>query len=486
MAALRKAALGGGIGIARGVAAFTLNLIAAVLGPTNPGGFAHRFIRSHLPYVSAAQRELLVSIVFAGLIALCVSRFWSTTTAKWIWIVPLPVLLIRMAIFASGNAHSSVLEDLNYGFWRHFFNPDPSKGYKGFAEFTDFIVFTMGAVRAASYSFVAWVSPQWEQPGLNDPIVVPASDRPEPTRPMILSGPKLRWLTSTNLLIGINVALFAAMVASGISPLFPQTSQLVRWGANLGVLTLHGQYWRLITHAFLHFGIFHLAANMVCLWWIGRLAERIFGGFVLTGIYLLTAIGAGLLSLAWAPLLTSAGASGAILGIAGALIAVVLYGKLKLPPREFFYRRIIVFVCYFLLPTPGTDNMAHLGGFATGLLLGFFFARSLRTASSHPVFAAARLFQGREAIERHAYDSAVQHLQIYLDARPNAADGHALLGYSFHALQRYDDAIQEYQLALTLGCADEGIEANLAQVCARQGGPEDSVALIQRGHSSSN
>ncbi len=138
---------------------------------------------------------------------------------------------------------------------------------------------------------------------------------------------------------------------------------------------------------------------MLFLWWLCRLGEKIFGPFVLTSIYLLTAIGGGLLSIAWAPTQVSAGASAAILGIAGATVSVVWFGKLKLPSTQLFYLRMIVFILYVLISglSPGVDNMAHLGGLVAGLLFGFAVARSLRGASLHQRFSTAVLYQGREA-----------------------------------------------------------------------------------------
>lgn len=373
------------LGIVRGFAAFILNLIAALVGPPSLGGVPfHRLLRAYFPSMSAAERELLVGVVLVVLVALAVANFWSTTTAKWIWIVPVPLLFFRIVIFSSGHFD---------GVWRHFFNPDL---FSGFTDTADFTFFTVPAVRTATYSFVVWASAKWTRSKLGDPVVAAASGRLEPISPVIWPGPKFRWFTATNVLIGINVALFAATVASGVPFLFPRPSQLVPWGANIGILTLNGQYWRLITYSFIHFGMFHLAVNMICLWWIGRLAEKIFGSIVLISIYFLAGIGAGLLSLAWAPLIVHEGSSGAILGIAGALIAVVFYGKLKLPQNHLFRRRIIVFVLWVLFVglSPGVDAMAHLGGLVTGLLIGVYIVWALRKLPPCAAFSKVRLFQG--------------------------------------------------------------------------------------------
>jgi len=216
---------------------------------------------------------------------------------------------------------------------------------------------------------------------------------------MMMAG-KFRLLTVTNLLIGINAAVFAAMVISGASLLFPQTSQLIHWGANTRMLTLHGQYWRLITHLFVHLEIVHLASNMLILWWVGRLIEKIFGGFVLAGIYFLAGIAGGLLSLIWhTEELTRVGASGAILGVAGALAAILFWGRLRLPQPRLLHRRLSVVILYplFVGISPGADNVDHLGGLATGILIGFCIARSLQSPSSH-AFANARLLTERTQI----------------------------------------------------------------------------------------
>jgi membrane associated rhomboid family serine protease len=492
MVPLQEAVSSRGLSDTRSVVAFVLNLIAAIFGPAFLGAQqAAWLIYVHLPWMPLVERQLLVNIVFAALAAFLVSRFWSAKiTAKWVWIVPLILLLVRMAMYALGPTHGSVMQNLgsssHYGFWRHFFSPDPSKSYPGYDQYGDFLIFTVGTFRAATYSLVIWALARREKSGLHNLVVEPASDASRPTGPAIWARPKVPWLSATNLLIGINIVVFAAMVASGmslISLFFSGASRIQDWGGNFGWLTLRGEPWRLVTHSFLHWNIFHLATNMICLWWVGRMAERVCGPFVLVGIYLLTSIGPAFLRATWAPLGTSAGASGSILGIAGFVIAVVFIGKLKLPANQLFYRRMPVFLLVVVLAalSPGVDNVAHLGGFASGVVLGFFFSKAFRTPSSHKALAAARLFEGREAIERHEYAEAVQHLQIYIETRPNDAEGHALLGHSFHALERFDDAAQEYQLALNLGCPHDVISANLVEIQERGNAPDDAKATSVSG-----
>ena len=136
----------------------------------------------------------------------------------------------------------------------------------------------------------------------------------------------------TNLLLALNIGVFAAMVATGVSPSEPTIAQLLRWGANWGPLTLGRQPWRLVSCAFVHVGVVHIAFNMWCFWNIGRMAENIFGSVRLLAIYLLTGISSSLLSLFVHPFEVSAGASGAIFGVAGALIPAALITTISESP----------------------------------------------------------------------------------------------------------------------------------------------------------
>jgi len=492
--------------VARRIAAFTLNLIAAITGSAGLGGPVFRFLDTAFPSMSITQQEFFVFAFLTALVALAVTQFWSTTTAKWVWLVPVPVLFVRMAFFLASPAQGSIMEEHSHHLWRHFFSPDWSGGPR---ELLDFLLFTRPALNTVVYSCIAWASDRWAWHASDGPLPASASEKARPAVPEIWARPKHRWLTATNVLIGINLALLPAMVATGVSLgsiWLPQNDQVLVWGANAGGLTLHGQYWRLVTASFIHLDIFHLAGNMICLWWIGRLAEKILGGVVLTGVYLLTAIGGCLLSAGWGTHGGGAGASGAILGIAGTLIVVVAYGGVKLPRNRLFRRRIAVFIFFILLGglSRRVDDMGHLGGLAAGFLLGFCIVWVLRRPSFPPVLANVRLFQGRTALEDQEYEAAIRLLQSYLAVRPNTrgvvsryigsglhmrvspgrikkrgdADGHALLGYAFHALDRFDEAATEYQAAMALGCKDAVIEANLAEIHARQGNPDVGVSVV--------
>ena len=129
----------------------------------------------------------------------------------------------------------------------------------------------------------------------------------------------------TPFLILVCVVVYAVMVFSGVSPLWPTGSQLILWGANEGarVILLH-EYWRLFTSVFVHGGFIHVALNMWSLLAIGPLVERLYGNVAFAVIYLAAGIGGALSSIAANPVRASVGASGAICGVLGALVAFLL------------------------------------------------------------------------------------------------------------------------------------------------------------------
>jgi membrane associated rhomboid family serine protease len=186
----------------------------------------------------------------------------------------------------------------------------------------------------------------------------------------------------TTALVAANALVFIAMALAGVSPVEPSVPDLLRWGADFGPYTLDHQWWRMLSSAFVHGGIFHIGFNMWAFWNLGRLAERIFGRWTYLLVYLSTAIAASLLSLFLHPVRVSVGASGAIFGVAGALITALKLGKLPIPAQNLkaILRSLLAFAGYNLFfgaVVPVIDNSAHLGGFLFGLLAGALLSRTL-------------------------------------------------------------------------------------------------------------
>lgn len=186
----------------------------------------------------------------------------------------------------------------------------------------------------------------------------------------------------TSTLVGMNVAVFVAMVLMGVSPVEPTVPQLLKWGANWGPLSLTSEPWRMLASNYVHVGIIHIALNMWCLWNLGFLAERVFDPWTYVLIYTACGLGGSLASLWWHPLIPGAGASGAIFGLAGALIAALYLGHLPISRQAIqgTLKSLLTFAGYNLFfgaVARGIDNSAHIGGLVTGLLLGAVLAKHL-------------------------------------------------------------------------------------------------------------
>src|SRR5258708_30302023 len=157
--------------------------------------------------------------------------------------------------------------------------------------------------------------------------------------------------TVTYAIFGINIAVFLGMALAGISITDPTTQDLVHWGANSAGLTLAGDWWRLVTCMFLHIGIIHIALNMWCLWSLGTLCENLYGGWTFAAVYMISGVSGSLASIAYHQHGVSAGASGAIFGIAGALISAYYFGEFS-ASRTFVagsLRSVLVFSGYNLV-----------------------------------------------------------------------------------------------------------------------------------------
>ena len=189
------------------------------------------------------------------------------------------------------------------------------------------------------------------------------------------------WVTYT--LMGLNGLIFMLMGLESSNLVHPSLPALLDWGSNWGPLTVTGGgWWRLLAATFLHFTLFHLLCNMVALWQAGVLAERLFGNWFFLAVYLGTGLASSLTSLEWHPAIISAGASGAVFGVYGALLGYLVRQRGDVPRRIWVSlgKTIIAFVAFNLfygLTQLQVDNAAHVGGLLAGLILGWAAARPL-------------------------------------------------------------------------------------------------------------
>jgi len=183
-------------------------------------------------------------------------------------------------------------------------------------------------------------------------------------------------------LVAANVLVYLLMGLSGAGFYKVNPEMAIHWGTNFGPLTMDGQWWRLFTCLFIHFGFMHIFFNMWVLYDIGRMVEKFFGSVYFLALYLFSGVAASLSSLLWHSGVNSAGASGAIFGIIGGMLAFLLRKDNDLP-LSFMkrYRNILtIFVAYALIfsfTQHGIDNAAHVGGLVSGFLMGFLLARPL-------------------------------------------------------------------------------------------------------------
>lgn len=189
----------------------------------------------------------------------------------------------------------------------------------------------------------------------------------------------------TPIIVYLNVLVLTAMVAMGISPLDPTADQLIQWGGNVRFLTLGGEPWRLLTACFLHIGMVHLFMNLNALIFVGYIIEKQIGSLRFGLAYLLTGLFASVISVYWNDNIISAGASGAVFGIYGLYLVLLVFNVVEKSIRKTFLASIVLFVLYNLLygfAKEGIDNAAHIGGLISGILVGLIFIPGLKTTSS--------------------------------------------------------------------------------------------------------
>jgi rhomboid protease GluP len=279
-------------------------------------------------------------------------------------------------------------------------------------------------------------------------------------------------------LCALNVAFFLVTVAGGAAFFSTTAEQLLPWGAESGPLVLGGQWWRLVAAMFLHFGILHLAFNMWCLLQLGSVAEFLFGRVTFLAVYLLSGLGGGVLGLLVHPIIVSAGASGAIFGVAGATLVFVWLHHLDFHSPELtgILPSLGGFILYNLvngLGHPAIDNAAHLGGLIVGgamgallpgptahagrltrlwttaacaavaALLGYGAWRAQRAHGALPL-----LTRGEKELEAQQFDRAIATLDSVVQREPDLPQARALLGMAYGLAGQPRQALPQFNAAI--------------------------------------
>jgi len=189
------------------------------------------------------------------------------------------------------------------------------------------------------------------------------------------------WVTWV--ILAANVVVFGVMLADHVHPLEPQIADLLRWGANYAPFTTHGEPWRLASAMFIHIGLLHIAMNMLVLADIGRFMERLLGSGGFLATYLTAGLAGSIASTMANPNVVSAGASGAVFGLYGALFGFLARDRESIPKPVLrqLVRSGAIFVGYNVIygfSQPNIDQAAHFGGLAGGFLCGLLLSQPIR------------------------------------------------------------------------------------------------------------
>ncbi len=174
----------------------------------------------------------------------------------------------------------------------------------------------------------------------------------------------------TMILLVINIAVWVTMTLSG-----SESYYFTRYGLDAMRVTHNGEIYRILTSMFLHAGMMHLAYNCLSLYIFGSRTEKYFGTIPFLAVYFLSGLGGALGSILFTRGL-AVGASGAIYGLLGAVLALSRQSRKTVDGLNYFTILMIVLTGLALgFAGTGIDNFAHIGGFVTGFLLSYLYLK---------------------------------------------------------------------------------------------------------------
>lgn len=292
-------------------------------------------------------------------------------------------------------------------------------------------------------------------------------------QPVLVVRPELGFSPSrfrpvaTFVILAITFVFFLFEILAGGST---NPDVLLRLGAAYAPYVRHGEYWRLVMPMFLHAGWVHIILNAYALYLLGPLLERLYGYGRFAGLYVVSGIGASIVSV-WRSGSIAVGASGAILGVMGAM-AVIGYLHRDVVPlhwRRLFGGRMAVLILLTLafgpvvdlagrllkLDLPNIDNWAHLGGLLTGAVMALFISPSSPWGQED--FGGAERPQPSQrivvvpiAVLALTFATGADHYRI-----ARAVTRLLEEGQRFHAVRQDDQAVKRWQEASRRAPQDE-------------------------------
>jgi membrane associated rhomboid family serine protease/tetratricopeptide (TPR) repeat protein len=312
--------------------------------------------------------------------------------------------------------------------------------------------------------------------------------------------PKRYWPWATLVTIAITFVVFFLTELAGGSK---EPEVLIEFGAAYGPLFRSGQYWRLVMPIFLHIGWVHILLNMYGLYILGPMLERVYGYGRFSVLYLGAGIASSFLSMTVGKDI-SAGASGAIFGIAGAMLVTGFLRPEVVPLRlkRIFGRLLLVSILLELLlglTIPNIDNWAHLGGLVGGMILAGLIpplapAHStlheekpsqawvwipvtivvVAMGANYQSFRTSKqvvrlIAEGGQLLAAHKDDQALERFKRAAELAPHDWRPHEGLGSAYLDLKRGADAESEFNQALKLDPNSPSAQLGLALAYRQQG-----------------
>jgi rhomboid protease GluP len=323
--------------------------------------------------------------------------------------------------------------------------------------------------------------------------------------------PRRYWPVATLVIIAITLAIFGLQELAGGST---STEVLLDFGAAFRPYFQQGQYWRLVMPIFLHIGWPHILLNMYALYILGPMLERVDGYGRFSLIYVGSGIASSFLSMRMSDAV-SAGASGAIFGVAGAMLVTGFLHREVVPHRwrRAFGKILLVAIALeFLVDRfiPQIDSWGHLGGLIGGMILAVLIPPPLpehlapnRGKATQawvwiPVVIVAlcmggefRNYYGSREVVRliregerlraaHKDDQALERFKHAAALAPGDERPHEELGSIFLKQNRTADAVREFEAAMKLSSGSPRAELGLALAYRQQGDLAKSQKLMEK------